>query len=132
MTLKDKRPGALYCSHRCRQAAYRARFAQPDQGATLGHCAHCGGGYFADGKGSKARKYCSASCRTLAARARREAAIMALADWQGIDAGRAADLVEIGGMKRTGAALAAAGFVYDERARRWGVPAWGDGIRVLA
>src|SRR5690606_2591494 len=120
-SLKGKRPGARYCSPRCRQAAYRARHAPPKgEQITVSSCAHCGGGFW---RNDPAQRYCSGSCRTMASRARREATIAAVSGWMGVSQTKAADVVEIQGLAKVSNVLSAAGFIYDDTCRAWMMPA---------
>lgn len=120
VTLKGRRPDAKYCGHRCRQAAYRAAHAKPETVDTPATCDHCGGRYWST---SGARKYCSPSCRTLASRTRRTATVDALAGWLGISDDKAADAIETQGLKPVASRLEAVGFMYDQAARCWRMPA---------
>ena len=80
-------------------------------------CDHCGRGALVQvGKG---RKYCSRTCRTLAYKARREAAIVALIEGHGMGQNDAIATVELKGMRRVTRMLNTFGYVYDAGGRRW-------------
>jgi predicted nucleic acid-binding Zn ribbon protein len=116
---------ARYCSASCRQKAYRHRLkkAQPRTPApppdiTPLTCPYCGDGFWsANIRGQQ--RYCSSSCRTLAYRARRAAAVQALADFLGITLSKAEDTVDTAGTAAIIDKLEAVGFSYDEASRRW-------------
>jgi hypothetical protein len=63
--------------------------------------------------------FCSTSCRTLAHRARRQAAVEALAMLHHVPHDKVSDLAEIYGTKRLTGILKAQGWQYDPRTRRW-------------
>jgi predicted nucleic acid-binding Zn ribbon protein len=117
------KPDQVYCSARCRQAAYRKR----KQAAALPHtretppllilpCKQCGGNFWAQ----RARAcFCSTSCRTLYHRALKAAIPAALSSLFRLPYEKAIDLVEtqpIGKLRRV---LEGAGCVYDHETRRW-------------
>jgi hypothetical protein len=71
---------------------------------------------------SQRARYCSASCRTLASRARRQASIHALAGYLDVSADVSEQAVHERGAAYAGHLLSAAGFTYDERRRTWVLP----------
>jgi hypothetical protein len=114
---------ARFCSDRCRKAAWRKHSHNKSKPAAkmveyqVVVCACCGKSFFAnDGKGAK---HCTPSCRTKAWRERREAAVEALVLDMGIQPTKAADLIEVGGMRKITAYLTARGYAYDVVARAW-------------
>lgn len=117
---------ARYCSDRCRKAAWRKstrKKTKPVEKVIVYEvvvCACCGKSFFAnEGTGTK---HCSSSCRTKAWRMRRDAALEALIFDMGIGQSKAADLIEIGGMRKITAYLIARGYTYDATAKAWIMP----------
>lgn len=115
---------ARYCSNACRSRIWRRKHPKPKV-ATLPElepvvCEGCGLPFLANA--SKRQKYHSPSCRVIAARARREAAISAIAAHYRMKPEKAADGVEMHGMKKITALLTKLGFRYEPSARRWLVP----------
>lgn len=119
------RATATYCSTACRSSAYRTRHkprqrVKPIPVIVSTCCAHCGSRFAASA--GRGQLYCTPSCKTLAYRARRSAAIEALAAYSGIATTVAADVVERAGLARAASTLRALGMVYDQRSRAWLVP----------
>jgi hypothetical protein len=77
-------------------------------------CVHCNSMFW--GNPDRGTVYCSARCRNLAHRAKRDSAIAALADYIGMDT---EDIYEIGGMKWVTAMLAGLGLAYSPESRQW-------------
>ncbi len=67
----------------------------------------------------KGRKYCSATCRTLAWKARRASAAVALSQALGMSLEKARDVVDAAGMKELQRILTGLGLVYNTASRRW-------------
>lgn len=114
---------AKFCSNSCRVAHWKKKHPKPRKAAEPVLepiiCEHCGlGALVPAGKG---RKYCSATCRTLAYEARRTAAIEALSGAVGMSATKAADVIESGGMREITRLLNGLGMTYDPASRQWGV-----------
>jgi hypothetical protein len=117
-----------HCSNACRQAAYRRRKNQPlearrrakkgagERALIPTTCAHCGGRFWAR---RRSAVYCSTSCRTLAHRARRQAAVEALAALHHLPQDQVNDLADLYGTKRLTGILKAQGWQYDPHIRRW-------------
>lgn len=122
-TFTPKAKHARYCSDRCRKAAWRKSTRTRSKPVVKAvefevvTCACCGKSFFAnEGKGTK---HCSHSCRTKAWRLRREAAIEALILDMGLAQSKAADLIDMGGMRKITAYLTARGYSYDAAVRAW-------------
>lgn len=123
-----------FCSHRCRQAAYRKRRNRAKrpvrpawrQGRRAGErtvipttCLHCNGSFWAK---SKKAKFCSTSCRTLYHRALKTAIPDAISMLYGLPEAKAWDVIEtqpIGNIRRL---LEGAGYRYIHHERRWMQP----------
>ncbi len=117
-----------YCTTACRQRAYRARHKPRRRAVKSAErvlyptvCEHCRKAYWRADTG-QARRYCSATCRTMASRARRNATIAAVSGWLGVSGDSAAETLEAYGARRVNALLVSAGFTYDTRARCWHMP----------
>jgi hypothetical protein len=114
----------LYCSAKCRQAAYRRRKHRsigkhtpaPEKPLLVGFCAHCGGSFWAER--SRAR-FCSTSCRTLYHRALKAALPGALEVAYGIPTEKAHDLIETQPMKQVRGLLTDRGYAYSHPVRAW-------------
>jgi hypothetical protein len=108
-----------FCSDKCRKADARRRKAKimkaapKDPTLVVATCLHCGATFFAEQ--GKDAKYCSPSHRTAAWRQRREAAVQALVD-MGMEAQKAGDVLELGGMVKTSRYLRQLGYQYNGRA----------------
>lgn len=129
-----QRATAKYCSTSCRVSAFRTRHkgrrrAQPIPVIVASSCAHCGATFTT--RAGRGQVYCSGTCKTLAYRLRRSAAVEALAAYRGLSSDVAADVVEQAGMRKVTAALQALGMVYDQQSRAWLVPI-GQGVKVTA
>lgn len=122
-TPKTLKADTRYCSPSCRQKAYYRRHnpakkrvkRTPELVAVT--CAYCGRGEL---KAVTARaKFCSDSCRTMAARARRSAAAACLASMMPPDTAPDVvhDLIDAAGMKAITARLAALGWTYSDMQR---------------
>lgn len=61
------RKNQIYCSAACRQKGFRTRQRMMSVGSLHRKCEHCGK-YFWQKRAGRTKKYCSASCRTLAYR----------------------------------------------------------------
>lgn len=117
--------GALYCSAACRKRAWarsnakkRARQPRADEGLEIAMCAHCQRPYWREA-GKAQQLYCKPGCRTLAARARRAAAEIALAGLLNMSIEKARDCSESWGMIKLARLLAENGLVYDAASRAW-------------
>jgi hypothetical protein len=114
-----------FCSDKCRKAEARKRKARTTKTPAktpvlvVATCLHCGATFFTE-QGKDAR-YCTSSHRTAAWRQRREAAVQALVD-MGMDAQKAGDVLELGGMAKMTRYLHQLGYEYNESARRWLLP----------
>lgn len=123
-TYKATKISQIYCSAKCRQAAYRKRKRQQtktrrsreEKPLYVPTCEHCGGTFWA--KRQKAR-FCSTSCRTMYHRALRVAIPDALRAAFGLSPVQAADLVETQPIGRIRSILVNSGFVYEHRQRMW-------------
>lgn len=116
-----------YCSHRCRQAAYRRR---KQAGKTASKtkrdnitirlspaiCSHCHGSFWAK---SKRAAFCSTSCRVMHNRAQRNAIPDALALIYGLPADKAADLLDTMPIARIKATLRDCGWIWSGQRRAW-------------
>jgi hypothetical protein len=122
-SFQPARKTARYCSAAHRQAAYRQRQqkrrtpAPPAPALEAATCARCGAGYFADP--AHPSVYCGPRCKHSAWRERRAAAAPAIAAITGCSLGKAADVIDRGGLAAVSAQLEALGLHYDARARRW-------------
>lgn len=111
-----------FCTHRCRQAAYRKRIAKgrkeksPALPAIPATCLYCGGGFWAK---TERAVFCSTSCRTLYHRALKAAVPTALHVMSGVPLETAGDLIETMPIKRLRRLLVDAGFVYQHEVRMW-------------
>jgi len=114
----------IYCSARCRQAAYQKRKQQKarprrnrgEQLAVALTCDYCNGTFWA--KGGTAR-FCSTSCRTLYHRALRAAIPHALSAAYGVPPQKAADMVETQPIQKIRGLLQAAGYASRHQQREW-------------
>lgn len=114
----------LYCSHKCRQAAYRKRQdsskRQKQSNTTPASiptiCGHCGGSFWA--KRSRAQ-FCSTSCRTLYHRALRAAIPDAIGLVYGLPEEKAQDILETQPIGEIRMLLQVSGFSYSHAQRRW-------------
>lgn len=121
-----KNKAARYCSHTCRQAAYRRRQARKRAPARasapeldLQYCLHCLQGYWRAAQRTQ-QLYCSAACRQAAQKARKAAAPAALSTIiPGIDHDTLWMLCERAGMPLITGFLQAYGLVWDAAAREY-------------
>src|SRR5215213_3017323 len=88
----------IYCSAKCRQAAYRARQRKKTRTDRRGElplfvavCAHCSGSFWAK---RKSARFCSTSCRTLYHPAMKAAMPPALMESYLVPKEKALDIVE--------------------------------------
>jgi hypothetical protein len=120
----QRRGKSKYCSDLCRGRDWRRKHPKKQAAADLEleaiTCEHCGKGALVPA--GKGRRYCDATCRTAAYRARREAAIAALIDGHGMSQYEAVATVESKGMQRVTRMLNTFGYVYDADGRRWLMP----------
>lgn len=125
--------GQKYCSHRCRQAAYRQR----KQGFTTAKkhpvttkqkaeltlipavCDHCDGNFWAK---SKRAKFCGTSCRVMHHRAMKAAIPDALAFLHGVPLKTGADILETMPIARVKALLKDRGWLWNAQSRAWVQP----------
>jgi len=111
-----------YCSHRCRQAAYRKRHrARYMKGREVTPaiptiCEHCTGTFWAK---TRRARFCSTSCRTLYHRALRAAIPPALATIYGIPTEKAADLLDTQELRKLRGFLEQSGYRYQHQERAW-------------
>ncbi len=113
----------LYCSNKCRQAAYRERkqsgTAKKTRPAILLRvmvCEHCTGTFF--GK-TRRSKFCSTSCRTLYHRHMKAALPAALIALYRLPEEKAVELIETQPVSRLKAILAESGLSYSSTRRAW-------------
>jgi hypothetical protein len=109
-----------FCSDTCRKAAWkkeRRKHPKPpkEKPLELQTCAGCRQGFF----GVRGQKHCTPSCKTAAWRHRRQAAIAILAFDMQISETKAADVVEVSGMKKITAYLTTRGYVYNDVEQEW-------------
>jgi hypothetical protein len=118
------RDSQLYCSAKCRQAAYRRR-KQRQIGTTrptvekpllVALCEHCSGSFWA--QRGRAR-FCSTSCRTLYHRALKAAIPQAVMKLYGLPEEKAIDIVETQPIGKVRQILEAAGYTYQHQQRAW-------------
>jgi hypothetical protein len=118
---KTKRQRFLSSSHRQRHFRKKQRkgkqIGKREQQRDPLWCIHCNSLFW--GNPARGQVYCSARCRNLAHRVKRDSAIAALADYIGMDIEKAADIYEIGGMKWVTAMLTGLGLVYSVESRQW-------------
>jgi hypothetical protein len=114
----------LYCSAKCRQAAYRRR-KQRGIGKTsqvlekpllVAFCEHCSGSFWA--QRGRAR-FCSTSCRTLYHRALKDAIPQAIMALYGLPEEKAIDIMETQPIGKVRELLQAAGYTYYHVCRKW-------------
>jgi hypothetical protein len=114
----------LYCSAKCRQAAYRQR-VQRQMGKTrpaaekpllVAFCEHCNGSFWA--QRGRAR-FCSTSCRTIYHKALKAAIPQAIMALYGIPEEKAIDIVETQPIGKVRQLLQAAGYTYQHQRRAW-------------
>lgn len=115
--------GQVYCSHRCRQAAYRKRTmpAKRSKGkaaatALPATCEHCSGSFWAK---TRRARFCSTSCRTLYHRALRTTIPTAICEAYGLPEEKALDLLETQPLQDIRRLLTAFGYTYVHQERRW-------------
>lgn len=112
----------IYCSAKCRQAAYRKRKTeqpyrrQKEHPAIVLICNHCSGTFWAK---RKTAWFCSTSCRTLYHRALRAAIPQALTEAYGLPGQKAADLIETQQISHLKRLLECAGYTYKHTERQW-------------
>lgn len=116
-----------YCSHRCRQAAYRHRKQTASAAPKTTHdnvmnslspatCNHCHGSFWA--KSARA-EFCSTSCRVMHHRAMKNAIPDALALIYGLPVDKALDLLEMQPIARVKATLTDCGWLWNAQRRTW-------------
>lgn len=116
-----------YCSHKCRQAAYRRRkqAGKPSPKTNADNvtirlspaiCDHCNGTFWAK---SKRAQFCSTSCRVMHHRAMKNAIPDALALVYGLPVDKAADLLETMPIARVKATLTDCGWLWNAHSRAW-------------
>jgi hypothetical protein len=113
------RESHIYCTANCRKRAWAHKHQQredvPIEDAICWHC-HCG--FFRRLGGRQV--YCSASCRTLASRAKREATIAAFVEYSMKSLREAADYAENrAGYAAMQAILKKRGLKYMPHRRQW-------------
>ena len=114
----------LYCSHRCRQAAYRKRTTSSSKrskgksttSVLPATCEHCSGSFWAK---TRRARFCSTSCRTLYHRALRATIPPAICEVYGLPEEKALDLLETQPLQDIRRLLAAFGYTYVHQERRW-------------
>jgi predicted nucleic acid-binding Zn ribbon protein len=119
--------GQQYCSTSCREkAAYRRkhpvqRVKKPKPAPVLEPrtCTHCGDSFWAK---QPNQRFCCSSCKVLAYRARRVAAIRALQAVYGMERTLIEDIADEMGAAKLQAILRGLGYDYDERSRQWWRP----------
>lgn len=113
-----------YCSHRCRQAAYRRRKQtasqpvkrHPDISLIPAICDHCNGSFWAK---SKRAQFCSTSCRVMSHRAMRAAIPDALNLIYGLPRNAALDQVDTQPLAKLKSILTECGWMYSHQRRAW-------------
>lgn len=115
-----KNKHAKTCGTACRSKLYRERRARrtpaekPSPTLIALTCPHCGKGALKTaGVGAK---YCSPSCRTMAARSRRSAAVHCLIAL-GQEDTTAADMLDAAGLRAVSKRLGELGYTYNDQAR---------------
>ena len=113
-----------YCSHKCRQSAYRKRVTQSKRAVKSSIetslvpaiCLHCHGSFEA-----KTRRgvFCSTSCRTLYHRALKASIPNALMALYNVPADKAADIVETQPLRKLRQLLESAAYIYNHSEREW-------------
>lgn len=113
----------LYCSAKCRQAAYRHRkhyehsnSYREEQALLVTVCEYCQGTFWAKRRHAR---FCSISCRSLAHRHMKHSLLDVLSIVYGIPEVKAADVVEtqpIGELRRI---VERAGYIYSPTLRGW-------------
>jgi len=112
----------IYCSHRCRQVAYRKRhqarrMRQSEASAAIPTtCDHCNGSFWAK---TRRGRFCSTSCRTLYHKALRTAMPQAIMMLYGLPEEKAFDVVETQPIGKLRQLLEAAGYTYQHHERQW-------------
>lgn len=135
VVFKPKAKHGKFCSDACRKADARRKAQKgmkpkaADPVLVVCECQWCGNTFFAEQ--GRAARWCSNSHKELAYRQRCAATIEALMGDLNEDEQQAVEQVERMGMKRCGAYLRGAGYIYDERARAWLLPV-GAGVTVDA
>lgn len=113
-----------YCSHKCRQAAYRRRkqtVSKPikrhaEVSLIPAICDHCSGSFWA--KSARAQ-FCSTSCRVMHHRAMKEAIPAALTAQYGYPERVAIELLETQPIARVKATLTDCGWLWIAQRRAW-------------
>jgi predicted nucleic acid-binding Zn ribbon protein len=114
----------VFCSARCRQAAYRKRklLTKRKRGkgeespALVATCDYCGGSFWAKTKRSQ---FCSTSCRTLNHRAMRTALEMLMIEEFGLSPESASEIIETQPIAQLKKTLTSAGLSYLPDLRAW-------------
>jgi len=120
-------PHQVYFDDNCRKRDHRRKASklrkkqEPDTAAQVLVCEFCRQPFWSTT--GRHRKYCKPSHAVMAAEHRRDAAIRLYAQGDGWSLQRATDAVDTWGMKATTKTLRDAGYIYDEAARSWIVPA---------
>jgi len=113
-----------YCTHRCRQAAYRKRKMVGARRKPVSQerplvpviCHHCNGTFWAK---SRKAKFCSTSCRTLYHRALKAAIPDAIHLVYGLPRDKVLDVIETQPIGKIRAVLETAGLRYHHQKRVW-------------
>lgn len=116
--------GQLFCSKQCREkAAYRRKHpigkknaAKPSPLIEARYCAHCKTVFWIK---QRHQRFCCSSCKVLAYRARRAAAVRALQAAYGLDRSTIEDIADEMGAAKLQAILRGLGYEYDESSRQW-------------